>query len=278
MAVADASLLSRVPIFDELDDAERAALERSLKLERVPSGQILVNYGDPARAMYFVRSGTAEAYVENDTGERVVLEKVKPGGILGEIALLANSARTASVQATSDMEVLRLNREDLEEFILNNPAAALHLMSVMARRLQVTGEKLRHTATRNVNEVLLDTRTPVQKAADWIAQFSGSIPFLLLHAALFSFWIIWNLIPGLPHFDPFPYGLLTMSVSLEAIFLSTFMLLSQNRQAEKDRVRSDVEYDVNLKAEMEIGQLHVKVDRMRSELLALLASRPDGRR
>jgi len=143
----------------------------------------------------------------------------------------------------------------------------------MGRRLRITTELLRHTATRNVNEEVEDKRTVVQKIADWIAEFSGSIPFLAIHIVIFAVWIGWNTLPPEAlRFDLFPFGLLTMVVSLEAIVLSVFVLLSQNRQAAKDRIRSDVEYDVNLKAELEVAHLHEKVDRLHSETLARLAN------
>ena len=111
-----------------------------------------------------------------------------------------------------------------------------------------------------MNEVV-ETRTGVQKAADWIADFSGSMTFLFIHVGVFFTWIILN-VKLLPfgNFDPFPFGLLTMVVSLEAIILSVFVHLSANRQASRDRVRSDIEYDVNLKAEMQIAHMHEKVD------------------
>ena len=112
------------------------------------------------------------------------------------------------------------------------------------------------------------------KAADWISEFSGSLPFLFIHCGLFFAWIVLNSGPlsrvSFGSFDPFPYGLLTMCVSLEAIFLSVIVLLSQNRQAAKDRIRDDIEYDATLKAELEISHLHEKVDRMQSALLSRL--------
>src|SRR5205814_10640319 len=109
--------------------------------------------------------------------------------------------------------------------------------AAMGRRHRETVECLRHTATRNVNEEHEDTRTTVQKTADWIAEFAGSIPFLLIHVGLFAFWLVvnWVHVPGIPQFDPYPVGFLTLAVSLEAIFLSVFVLLSQNRQSAKDR-------------------------------------------
>src|SRR5262249_10183066 len=129
-----------------------------------------------------------------------------------------------------------------------------------------------HTASRNVNDQVEDTRSRAQRLADWIADFSGSIAFLGLNAAVFFFWVVFNvsLVPGIRAFDPFPFGLLTMAVSLEAIFLSIFVLISQNRQAAKDRVRADIEYNVILKAELEVAHLHEKVDQMNSVMQARL--------
>jgi len=110
-----------------------------------------------------------------------------------------------------------------------------------------------------------------QMVADWITWFSGSMPFLILNALLFLLWIVLNTIPlGIPFFDPYPFGFLTMVVSLEAIFLSCFVLISQNRQEEKDRQRSENDYLVNLKAEIEVRSLHQKVDLLLQEQIETL--------
>jgi uncharacterized membrane protein len=129
---------------------------------------------------------------------------------------------------------------------------------------------LRHTASRDINEEQEDRRTMVMRVADWISEFSGSLPFLFIHCGIFFVWIVMNTGPigrVFGDFDPFPFGLLTMVVSLEAIILSVFVLLSQNRQIERDRVRNDIEYDVNLKAELQIAHMHEKVDHMHAEIL-----------
>ena len=112
----------------------------------------------------------------------------------------------------------------------------------------------------------------LQKISDWLAWFSGSMPFLISHTLWFFTWISLNtIILGERAFDPFPFGLLTMIVSLEAIFLACFVLISQNRQAEKDKVRSDIEYEVNIKAELEIAHLHEKTDRIYENMMAKFA-------
>jgi len=259
---ADAALLAEIPFFHFLDDGERVSLAAQLEEVQVPEGQVLFNYGEPGDCLYVIRSGKAEVFFKDDTGTRIVLEVAGSGDVVGELSLLDGGPRTASVVVTEKLDALRLDRADLDQFLRTHPAAAIDLMSSMGRRLRVSAERLRHTASRNVNVEMEDKRTTVQKVADWIADFSGSIPFLLLHIAFFAAWILLNVprIPGAPMFDPFPYGLLTMVVSLEAIILSVFVLLSQNRQVAKERIRSDIEYEVNIKAEMEVAHLHEKVD------------------
>jgi CRP/FNR family transcriptional regulator, cyclic AMP receptor protein len=270
---ADPQLLTEVPIFSLLDEQERATLAERVETVTFASGTVLFNRGDPGDSLYVVRSGAVELFFKNDTGERIVLDTVTPGHFFGEISLLDGGARTASAVAIQDVEAVVVDREDLAELIRLQPGAAMELLSATGRRLRETNEKLRHTASRNVNEETEDKRSRVMKIADWISEFSGSLDFLFIHIGMFFLWIVLNSGPlsriwG--PFDPFPYGLLTMCVSLEAIILSVFVLLSQSRQVARDRVRNDIEYDVNLKAELEIAHLHEKFDHLHVELLQRL--------
>jgi uncharacterized membrane protein len=148
------------------------------------------------------------------------------------------------------------------------PDAALDIIAAFGGIVRKADELLRTRVSRNVNEEVEDTMTPFQRLADWISWFSGSMPFLGLNLLWFGIWIIVNSFDvGVPRFDPYPFGLLTMIVSLEAIFLSIFVLISQNRQAEKDRVRANIDYQVNVKAELEVGELHEKTDRLQEKML-----------
>jgi CRP/FNR family cyclic AMP-dependent transcriptional regulator len=277
---ADADLLKDVPLFQFLDDRERVELAEQLDVLGVKAGDTLFKVNDPGDSLYVVRSGEVEIFFKNDTGERIILEVAGRGDFFGELALFDGGPRSASVVATEDTEVFRLSHSHLENFIHAQPGAAMAILAAMARRLRVSADRLRHTASRNVNEETEDMRSTVQKTADWIAEFAGSIPFLLLHVVWFTLWLLFNSvhIPGVPQFDPYPFGFLTLTVSLEAIFLSVFVLLSQNRQAAKDRVRSDIEYDVNLKAELEIAHLHEKVDRLTADVLVRLEEMKQGQR
>jgi uncharacterized membrane protein len=277
---AEAALLAEVPFFALLDEEERATLASQVEVVRHPAGHLLFSVGDPGESLYVIRSGVIEVFVKNDTGQRIVLETAGPKDFFGEMSLLDGGPRTASVMVAEDLEALRVDRDDILRLLEKHPTAAVDLLSAMGRRLRQTGELLRHTASRNVNKEAEDTRGQVQRIADWIAEFSGSLTFLNLHLLFFFGWIVlntdfihkldWAWLAPFTAFDPFPYGLLTMSVSLEAIVLSVFVLLSQNRQVAKDRIRSDVEYDVNLKAELEVAHLHEKVDRLNAEVLGRL--------
>jgi uncharacterized membrane protein len=220
--------------------------------------------------MYVVCTGQVELGTTDKLGQKLVLTTASRGDLFGELSLLDSGARTAHATVLEEAELLVLDRATLIDFIRRHPEVALDMMAVMGGRVRTTTNRLRQMATRNANEETEAKQTVMQRITDVIADFSGSLPFLGLHAAWFLVWIGINTIPGLPAFDPFPFGLLTMCVSLEAIFLSVIVLLSQNRQSAKDRIRADVDYEVNLKAELEVSHLHGKVDHLHSVLLSRL--------
>jgi CRP/FNR family transcriptional regulator, cyclic AMP receptor protein len=268
---ATADDLAEVPLFVDLDDKERALLAERVDLVKVEKGKLLFTYGDPGDWMGVVRKGEVEMSVRTKTGETVFLERAEVGDIFGEISLLDNGARTATAIVIEAGEILVVDRGDLDELLSLKPRAALKLLGATGKRLRQTAEILRNTASRNAYEAADEHLNVIQKAADWIANFSGSLTFLILHVVLFTLYILANVgLLRFGNFDPFPFGLLTMVVSLEAIILSTLLLYSQNRQAARDRVRADVEYDVNLKAELQIQHLHEKVDHIHSEILGRL--------
>lgn len=257
-----------MPLFKLLSDEERADLERVFERRELDAGQKIFALGEPGDEMFIVGMGSVELFVKDNTGAKIVLTVCDPGDVFGELSLFDGGARTASAVCLEPSTLLVLDRADLLKFLHLHPDAALDLLTTMGQRMRGADEMLRRRVARNINEEMQIRSTTVEKVADVIAAFSGSITFLILNAAWFAGWILWNTLPFVPHFDPYPFGFLTMMVSLEAIFLSIFVLVSQNRQAAKDRLRADAEYEVNLKAELEITHLHEKVDFLTEELLA----------
>lgn len=264
----EASLLADVELFEHLGPEDRDRLAEAIDLRRLAPGETLFQAGTPGESLYIVREGEIELFVRDNAGQKIVLTIARPGEIFGELALLDRGPRTATAIALGDTELLELDREDLLLLFQKTPAAALRLLAGMGTMTRKADELIRTRVSRNANEEVVVHSTPLQRVADAIAWFSGSMPFLFLNALWFGTWIAVNTLPlGIPPFDPYPFGLLTMILSIEAIFLSCFVLISQNRQAEKDRVRSDIEYDVNIKAELEVAHLHEKTDRLYAEML-----------
>jgi CRP/FNR family transcriptional regulator, cyclic AMP receptor protein len=270
----DVQMLAGIEFFEMLGEDDRIALADVIDYEKLDEGQVLFQTGEPGDALYIVRSGEIELYIKDTTGQKIVLNVVRGGEMFGELSLLDSGPRSATATALAETELLVLDRDDLLLLFQKKPDAALHMLAAMSGMTRKADQLLRTRVSRNVNEEVQAQFTVLERIADWIAWFSGSMPFLLLNLIWFLTWISLNtfLLPANPDgtrgFDPFPFGLLTMIVSLEAIFLSCFVLISQNRQAEKDRVRADIEYEVNIKAELEVAHLHEKTDQMYEEMLA----------
>ncbi len=264
----DAAMLNEVELFEHLSADDRASLAEVVDCRELQAGSVLFHAGEPGESLFVVKSGEVELYIKDTAGQKIVLTIAHSGEIFGELALLDRGPRTATAVALADSELLELDREDLLLLFQKTPVAALRLLAATGHMTRRADELLRTRVSRNANEEVEENLSALQKAADWIAWFSGSMPFLLINVLWFIGWIVINTFNlGLREFDPYPFGLLTMIVSLEAIFLSCFVLISQNRQAEKDRVRSDIEYEVNIKAELEVAHLHEKTDRIYTEML-----------
>ena len=268
----DPEMLAGVHLFEHLSPEDRAGLAKVVDRRALAAGETLFSTGEPGDALYVVRTGQVELFLRDTAGQKIVLSVADPGDIFGELALLDRGARSATAVALADSDLLELSREDLLPLFQASPAVALRLLGAMGHMTRKADDLLKARVSRNANVEADANLSGLQKVADLISNFSGRMPFLILNALWFIVWIAINTLPlGITPFDPYPFGLLTMIVSLEAIFLSCFVLISQNRQAEKDHVRADIEYDVNIKAELEVAHLHEKLDRLQVDMLERLA-------
>jgi len=261
-------LLVGIKMCELLDEDDREALARVIDEEKLLAGQTLFQAGDPGDSLFIVQAGEIELFIKDTAGQKIVLTIAGQGDMFGELAMLDAGPRTATAIALTESEVLVLDRGDLILLFQRRPDAALDMLAALSGLTRKADELLRTRVARNVNEEMEEHTTPLLRIADWIAWFSGSMMFLILNGIWFITWISLNTLPFGVQFDPFPFGLLTMIVSLEAIFLSCFVLISQNRQAQKDKVRADIEYEVNIKAELEIAHLHEKTDRIYENMMA----------
>ncbi|HMJ24301.1 MAG TPA: DUF1003 domain-containing protein [Pyrinomonadaceae bacterium] len=265
----DPGFLANIKMFELLNEDDRLALAKVVDELKVPEGHTLFQAGDPGDSLFIVREGQIELFIKDTAGQKIVLTTAEAGDMFGELAMLDTGPRTATALALTESEVLVLDRDDLVLLFQRKPEAALHMLAALSGLTRKADELLRTRVSRNVNEEMEVHSTFLQKIADWLAWFSGSMPFLISHTFWFIIWVSLNtVILGDKAFDPFPFGLLTMIVSLEAIFLACFVLISQNRQAQKDKYRADIEYEVNIKAELEVAHLHEKTDRIYEQMMA----------
>ncbi len=264
----NAEELAAVELFELLDAEELNELAAVIDEKKLKEGETLFQTGDFGESLYIVNSGEVELFIQDTTGQKIVLKIAKENDIFGEISMLDNRPRSATATALTETELFVLDRDDLLLLFQKKPDAGLNMLAAMSGMLRDADNLLRTRVARNVNDEMEEKLSTLQRIADWIAWFSGSMQFLILNALIFIVWIAINIFPlGIDQFDPFPFGLLTMIVSLEAIFLSCFVLISQNRQSEKDHIRSDIEYEVNIKAELEVAHLHEKIDHSHEQML-----------
>jgi len=259
--------LAEVKLFELLDEMELTELASVIESRSVARDEIIFHAGDLGDVLYIVRSGEVELYVRDNAGQKIVLTNASENDVFGALSMLDARLRSASAVALLDTELFMLDRGDLLMLFQKRPDAALNMLASVSSTVRTAGRLLRTRVSRNVNEEMEEKLPTLQRIADWIAWFSGSMQFLIINGLWFVIWIGVNTLPEKgAQFDPFPFGLLTMIVSLEAIFLSCFVLISQNRQAAKDKIRSDIEYDVNVKAELEVAHLHEKVDHIHEQM------------
>ncbi|GAC1397972.1 MAG: hypothetical protein NVSMB49_04770 [Ktedonobacteraceae bacterium] len=267
MSVVTTKLLAEIPLFSNMDDEERAEI-RSIMTERVfQPGQQVMKAGEPGCAFNIIERGEVEIWLKDTDGKKVVLDVLGPGKFFGELSMLSGETRSASATSSEELVTLELDRNEFFDFLRRRPDAALDVLIELGQRLKHTDDILRTRVSRNPNDEEDQHSSVAQRIADLIADFSGSMPFLLINLVAFVVWIIANTLgPRNVQFDPYPFQFLTMAVSLEAIFLSIFVLISQNRQSAKDRIKADMDYQINVKSELEMSVMSVKIQEIEQKL------------
>lgn len=267
------SLLTDVQIFQLLDDAERATLAALFEQRAYSVGETVFHEGEPGDEIFLVTEGRVQLFITSDTGEKIIFGENVRGDVFGEISLLDGGPRTAAAVALESTTVLTLDRDKLLELVQRHPHVAIDLLTVMGRRLRGTDELLRTRTARNLNVEEEDAMTFGQRIADRVASFGGSWTFIMLFGSFLVSWVILNsLLLGKREIDPFPYILLNLFLSMIAALQAPVIMMSQNRQSIKDRLKADLDYEINLKSELEVAQLHRKLDHLTERFEAATAT------
>jgi CRP/FNR family transcriptional regulator, cyclic AMP receptor protein len=255
--------LRQVPLFESLDT--EAANELCELLESLDSkaGAVLFRTGDVGDAMYLIEEGKVRICVRTKDGHEVTLTELESGDFFGEMALLERKPRSADARVEEDARLAVLSREHFLSFVRSNPNVALEMLTALANRLRHTDELLRHTATRNVNVEEAAQLTLADRAADLIAEFGGSWKFIIAAVLFVNIWVwinMWLAWMGTINFDPYPFLLLSTAINVLSVLQAPIILMSQNREAHKDRLRAEIDYQVNLKNELALNEIleHLK--------------------
>jgi CRP/FNR family transcriptional regulator, cyclic AMP receptor protein len=257
----DAANLRSVPLFASLDSKATAELGEYLTIHDYPKSATIVRDGDPGDAMYIIDVGKVRISVTDADGHAVTLAELGPGDFFGEMSMLDGHARSANATATENARLAQLTRDDFLSFMRSDPRVALELLTALTGRLRRTDDLLRHRVSRNINEMEAARMTLSDRASDKIAEFGGSWKFIFTAIAFLSIWILVNsLVLVNKGFDPFPYILLNLALNMIFALQAPIIMMSQNRQAEKDRLRANLDYQVNLKNEMLLSDIIRRLD------------------
>lgn len=265
--------LRTVPLFASLTDEAATELRDLLRALSLPAGALLFRKGDRGDAMYLIEGGSVRIYIIDEDGDEVTLAELEQGDFFGEMALVDGKPRTAFAQVTSDGRLAELRRDDFLAFVRRNPEVALAMVSAISERLRRTDELLHQRVTRNVNEEEEARMTRADRVADELAVFFGGWRFVVASLVLIVLWVsvmawVEALRGGAP--DPFPYEILALLLGIVAGVQAPIILMSQNRQAEKERLRAENDYRVNLKNELAIEEILRRLDVLESERLPVL--------
>ena len=257
------AMLSEVPLFQLIDEQERATLADLMSSRSFDKGETIFEEGQPGESLYLVHNGRVQVFCHSDSGEKIILGENEAGDVFGEISLLDGGPRTACAVAVEPTVALTIDRERLYELVQRHPHVAIDLLTVMGRRMRATDELLRSHVTRNPNVEEEERLTFGERIADRVASFGGSWTFIILFAVVLLIWVVLNtIILASKAFDAYPYILLNLFLSMLAALQAPVIMMSQNRQSAKDRLKADLDYEVNMKAELEVAQLHRKIDRL----------------
>jgi CRP/FNR family transcriptional regulator, cyclic AMP receptor protein len=259
--------LRSVPLFASLDDQTASALRRLLKFNDVAAGTQLFRKGENGDAMYLVESGRVRISITDQDGRELTLAENAQGDFFGEMALIDGRQRSADAKVIENARLAVLARQDFLSFVRSSPDMALEMLAALTDRLRRTDELLRGRVSRNVNDEERARATMADRAADMIAEFGGSWKFIIASMLLILFWIFFNSYILVKGFDPAPYQMLNLTLAVVAGMQAPIIMMSQNRQGEKDRLRADLDYQVNLKNELSLTEVLRRLDVLESERL-----------
>ena len=259
----EARSLARVPLFKRLDASELEHLAEEIDQVNFKAGETIFNEHDRGDALYILEEGSVRIWIYDQDVKDVTLAELKPGDFFGELAVLDRGERSSSATAITDIHLHRLSSDDFQQFLIDHPDASIDVICEIAQRMRQTNLLVTQRASRNVNAEMDEKMTVGQRVADKVAAFGGSWTFIFIYGGALLLWMFTNTFVLFymgkgetgAQFDPYPYILLNLMLSMTAAMQAPIIMMSQNRSAEKDRLAAEQDFKVNLKSELMLEEL-----------------------
>ena len=283
----EAQSLAHIPIFRRLEPHELEHLAEEVDQVDFKAGETIFNEHDRGDSLYVVETGAVRIWVVDEDVKEVTLAELKAGDFFGELAVLDRGERSSSATAIVDTHLHRLSSDDFQKFLMEHPDVSIDVICEIAARMRQTNLLVSQRTSRNINVEMAERATLGQRIADRVASFGGSWTFIIIYVTFLVTWMATNsfILIHYGHtengaqFDPYPYILLNLMLSMTAALQAPIIMMSQNRAAEKDRLAAEQDFKVNLKSELMLEELvrkqrarDVQIDQLNSALKVLQTS------
>src|SRR5438445_4028374 len=259
-------VLKHVPLFALLDADETAVLAAQVELKTFAPRQRIYKIGDPGGQAYVLVSGRVRIVTVDQDNQEVVVDEPATGEFFGFASMLDQTLHQTEAVALEETICVEVDRQDIAVLLQRKPLAGMDMLAVLGRQFHAAQQLVRVRATRNPNEVIEQDMTFGERIADIVARFGGSWTFIITFALVFGLYISANVILRRSAWDPYPFILLNLFLSLLAAIQAPVIMMSQNRQDTKDRLRSELDFDVNRRAESEIQGLSRKLNNLGDQI------------
>jgi uncharacterized membrane protein len=258
--------LHDVPLFALLDADERAVLAAQVELKRFAARERIYKIGDPGGKAYVVVSGSVRLTIVDEDHQEVVVDQPGNGEFFGFASMLDQTPHQTDAFAVEESVCLEVERNDIAILIERKPHAGMDMLTVLGRQFHASQELVRMRAARNPNDVIEERETTGERIADEVARFGGSWSFIIAFSVVIAVYTLINVRLGGAAWDPYPFILLNLFLSMIAAIQAPVIMMSQNRQDKKDRLRSELDFDVNRRAESGIQSVAQKLNLLGEKL------------
>jgi len=252
-------VLRQVPLFSLLDDDELSVLAAHVEVRTFAARQRIYKIGDPGERAYVLVSGGVRVTTIDEDHQEIVVDEPTRGEFFGFASMLDGTPHQTSATAGEETVCVEVDRSDIEALLQRKPLSGMDMLTILGRQYHVAHHLVRLRAARNPNEVIEERETAGERVADAVASFGGSWTFITACGVVLSLYTVVNVVLGPKAWDPYPFILLNLILSMLAAIQAPIIMMSQNRTDKKDRVRSEMDFDVNRRSEAEIQRLAEKL-------------------